>query len=341
MPACEIIVVSLAVVGSAAAQAPTWMVEDPPGFPASRYLLGRGEGSTLPAAQDAARAEIAKVFEVRVRQQMTAVESLVRAASQQAVGVHEALSVYQVTRSDTDVAVEGIEIVAQEQVGGRFYALGGLDRAAAARRLEGELQQIDSEMNRQADRAAQAASRVETYQGLRVLFGLAQRYALLEQLLALLRDGQGRSTQHTPEAVEGRLLAVLRALTVGVEVDVSGELAPINAAMTDAIHRTGLATAGQPAAADIVVRGRASLGDVSTDTFGFVHARCLMELEAEDQRRGVSIGTLRLEANEARNDQPSAVQACVRQLVRLLVEGDAGQQSLRDALNTWINPPLP
>ncbi|MDI7268738.1 MAG: hypothetical protein QME96_12160, partial [Myxococcota bacterium] len=199
---------------------------------------------------------------------------------------------------------------------------------------------LETEMNGEAQRAGEVESRVEGYQSLRLLFPIAQRYALLNQMLAVLRDGQGRPTPHTPEAVQGRLVVALRSLTVAVDVGTPPGFGTVSSAIAEAIHRVGVATAPRGDTADIVLSGQVSLMDVCTDTFGFVHARCVLEADARDRRRGASIGTLRLEAREGRNSEADAVSACARHLAGLVAQGNAGQEGLVGRIQAWLRPPV-
>jgi hypothetical protein len=116
---------------------PDWIDGSAAAYPKAQYLVGIGEGDHLDAARDRARAEIARIFEVRIedsvvdRSEMVAVMEAARRWS----SIVERMAVE--TRTTTEVALEGVEIAEtwEDPVTRRVYALAVLGKQRAQRRL--------------------------------------------------------------------------------------------------------------------------------------------------------------------------------------------------------------
>jgi len=138
---------SVAVAGPAGKERkPDWIEHDSAEWPREMYLVGVGSADDRAAAEDRARAEIARVFTTHVSSVLVAntAESTVRTDRNTAWS--DRTSVSDETRSTTDKVLEGVEIVQvwEDPELHRFYALAALDRQQAAGRLEERLESIES-----------------------------------------------------------------------------------------------------------------------------------------------------------------------------------------------------
>lgn len=141
-----ITVVLLLALGCAGAPArPQWVADTPQAYPASRYLLGRGQGDTAALARDRARADLAKNFRVRVSEESE--DRVTYTSASQGEGAPARLEA-QASRwiaARTDQVVEGARIAEawQDPESRAHHALAILDRLQAGTGLRQQAARLD------------------------------------------------------------------------------------------------------------------------------------------------------------------------------------------------------
>ncbi len=193
---CALTLVALvlsALAGCGAPRPPAWTLDPGSGYPAGAFLTGVGVAASRGAAEDQARSEIAKIFQVSIHSQVTSSESQV----QSRVGALAAAEYSQQARAEltatTDKALSGVRIAElwPDPRSGEFYALAVLDRLAAARPLRGELNDLDltiADQARQAEEAASPTRRLGYY--LAALRAMDRRRTVAGDLQVLEPSGQ-------------------------------------------------------------------------------------------------------------------------------------------------------
>jgi hypothetical protein len=116
---------------------PDWIDGSAAAYPRERYLIGVGEGESLDAARDRARAEIARIFDVHIEDAVVdrSEEVAVMEGARRRSSIVERIAVE--TRTSTRAELEGVEIAEtwQDSASQRVYALAVLDARRAHRRL--------------------------------------------------------------------------------------------------------------------------------------------------------------------------------------------------------------
>jgi hypothetical protein len=125
--ATTLTVVVLGLVSVAAAQKPEWLQGSSQKYPQQLYLVGVGSGKTLEAAQNQARASIARTFKIDINATTGVVSSEVMKQNKDGVTAES----QQKTVTDVEVGVrktmEGIEIAELYEDAGTTYAQRGGD----------------------------------------------------------------------------------------------------------------------------------------------------------------------------------------------------------------------
>lgn len=124
---------------------PDWINANSDKYPANAYLLGRGQSEHRALAQDRARADLSKVFQLRVTEES---EDVVKYESQTLAGEASGATSSSASRSittQTDQIVEGIRIAElwQNPANNQFHALAVLDRNQASHDLRQAIQNLD------------------------------------------------------------------------------------------------------------------------------------------------------------------------------------------------------
>lgn len=131
---------------------PDWIASEPAAYPVARYLSGRGQGETAGLARDRARTDLAKVFEVAVRE-----SSSERLQWQQGGSDGNGLqaSISRDIQLQSSQVIQGVQIAQTWRAtdGGDYHALAVLDRLRAGNRLRAEIADLDAETEQNIGRA--------------------------------------------------------------------------------------------------------------------------------------------------------------------------------------------
>ena len=133
----------LTACSTATTKQPEWINDNSLEYPATAYLLGRGQSDNRALAQDRARADLSKIFQLHITEQSEDVVTHVK-QDQQAGKTESSASRYITTQ--TDQIVEGIRIAElwQDPANAQYHALAVLDRNQAANDLRQAIQDQDA-----------------------------------------------------------------------------------------------------------------------------------------------------------------------------------------------------
>ena len=131
---------------------PDWVAGNPAKYSSNRYLIGRGEASSVGLARDRARADLAKNFAVQIHEQTTD-ELLWQQGGEGLQGLQTTIS--RNIQSQTDRLIEGVKIAEtwRAEEGGNYHALAILDRLQVGSRLRARINQLDQETAKNINRA--------------------------------------------------------------------------------------------------------------------------------------------------------------------------------------------
>ncbi len=138
-----LLIVSLLSACSTTSKQPEWINAGSTEYPATAYLLGRGQSDNRALAQDRARADLSKIFQLRITEQSEDLVTFV--AQDQLVGKTEGSASRYIT-TQTDQIIEGIRIAElwQDPNNAQFHALAVLERNRAANDLRQAIQSQDA-----------------------------------------------------------------------------------------------------------------------------------------------------------------------------------------------------
>ena len=219
---------------------PDWLAGEPASYPNSSYLAATGAASTAETAKDRALGNLAKIFELQVRESSTTTQDV---QTQKAGGVESVQSSARIASKvnvHTDKMINGARIAEQWQNPGDLthYALAVLDRAQAGNNIRTEINRLDRE-------TAFAVANVESRDDpLRKVADLqdaiamqAERNALQKSLKIIDLGGRGKPSGWSIAELTEQQEQVLRSLPIrGVVVtDSVGDLGKVlQGSMTNA-----------------------------------------------------------------------------------------------------------
>lgn len=217
-----IVVGVLLLCSCVGASSPAWISGQTASYPGQAYLTGVGSGRDRALAEDRARSEIAKVFQVDVRSREAIEEShwLVRGREGESSDYRQSAS-SDLTASSGRI-LQGVKIaeVWQHPDSKEFFALAILERMPVAASLRAALADLDSRISAQV-RLAEGQDA-----GLRQLSHYLHAYRLLRERLPLAGDlgvvaPDGRVPP--PPLSLGEVTARVDAIAAGIHVGVKLE----------------------------------------------------------------------------------------------------------------------
>jgi hypothetical protein len=221
MNAVRVFLVCALASGCAAmkTKTPDWVSDTSRAYPASQYLQGRGEADTVEQAQDRARADLAKIFEVTVSAEFEDVTTLRRGSNTGAGGQVEQQSQARV-QTRTEKIISGVRIAElwRDPKTKTHHALAVLSRAQAATSLREEIGKLDEATNRylaQARGASDAFVAIgATQQALAVQ---AERESLQKTLKVVDPTGRGAESKTGSARLRADLNELLKRVRLAVE----------------------------------------------------------------------------------------------------------------------------
>src|SRR5262245_6981265 len=154
-----VLLIFLAAGPACAARSPAWTKGSDPKFPESKYMVGVGIGPNIESARANARAEIARVFQARVQQTVTDVQS----ETSQSLGKRRGPAAGQQssttnTQVSTEALLEGVVIKETwfDKKAKNHYALAVLDKTAVQRSLTTRIVPLEEPISQRRAEAAQS-----------------------------------------------------------------------------------------------------------------------------------------------------------------------------------------
>ncbi len=218
------------------ADRPDWLQGEPSQYPNARYLTATGSAGDAERAKERALANLARIFELRIRESSTSVQEVQsrKQAGEETVSTTQRLQ--QQIQIDTYKIIQGARIAEQwlDRRDATHYALAVLNRRQAGNNLRSEIERLDVDTRHQLDKLA-GATPVEQVSRLSAALDLQQQRDALQQTLKIIdRSGQGLPAQWSRAELQDRLQQALQAMRIALAVkqDDIGELAElVSAAM--------------------------------------------------------------------------------------------------------------
>lgn len=297
---------------------PDWVGATSDKYKPSQYLVGRGQAATEEDAQNRARAEVAKIFEVSID---VASEDTQSFRSVSAGGNSESSDAASVTRTisaRTHQVVQGIHIaeIWQDPQTKTYYALAVLPRTSAAHGLREEIARLDD-----ATRRYLALARGETDvlrkigAAHRALDAQGERAQLQKSLRVVDLGGRGIESEWSVAALRADLDALLKRVRIAPTI-AAGAPPELATALSGGIAAAGFDVAPD-AQAPYAMEATLQLEDLGARD-GWHWQRGVLEIKLSERSSGRVHGSRRWEIKAAGADAASARQRAFDQIDTVL-----------------------
>jgi hypothetical protein len=313
----RIAVLSLIGLLNACATAPTtpdWVGGTSQKYPASNYLIGRGQGNSAEQARDQARADLAKVFEVKLAATSEDVQTFKGGTGE--TGEYRTQTARTVT-ARTEQIVRGINIAEQWQdpASASHHALAVLARLPAAAGLRQEINDLDAATRRYVERARtseQLAAKIQAASN--AVEAQQARDGLQRPLRVVDPTGRGVEAEFNLSSLRADLTALLKRLRLNARTP--GEApAGFEKSVQGATAAAGFdVTSATP---DYVLEGALLLNDIGLID-GFYWQRGTLELTLKDAGSGTVQGSQRWPLKASARDRATAQSRAVDEANKIL-----------------------
>jgi hypothetical protein len=174
---------------------PGWVNAEPANYPNASYVYATGSASKAELAKDRALGNLAKIFELQIRESSTATEDIQTHKSEGVESVQSTARIASKVNVHTDKMINGARIAEQWQNPDDLthYALAVLDRAQAGNNIRSEINRLDRETAftiANADSRQQALQKVADLQD--AIMMQSERNSLQKTLKIIDLTGTGK-----------------------------------------------------------------------------------------------------------------------------------------------------
>jgi hypothetical protein len=337
MKSCSVILaVILALLGGCATKPtqPDWINGDSATYSSSQYLIGRGQSSTREDAEDRARADLAKIFQVAVSVDSEDIQKFKSSPAGNGDGQYENQATRRVS-TRTDQIISGIQIAElwQNPASNNFYVLATLPRLQAAASLRQQISQLDDATGNYIEQSRSNSDLfLKIAAASHALGSQQERDGLQKSLQVVDITGRGVESQWNSAKLKADLDALLKRVRIASQIsaDSPPKLAEI---VSGALAQAGfmIETGLNP---DFKLQARLELTDLGV-VEGWYWQRGTLEITLSEVASGRVRGTQRWVIKSSALDKESAIEralnrvdAVLKKELRTVIVNIATQENL-------------
>lgn len=259
-------------------------------YPAARYISGQGQGPTAGVARDRARADLAKVFEVAVRESSS--DRLQWERDGNSAGLQA--SIRRDISLQTSQVIAGMEIAGswRDPEKGDYFALAVLDRQQAAARLRTEIAGFDAETARNIERARGETNLPEKVSAAyNALQAQLQRLHPQKMLRIVEPATAGTGARYDLAGLKSDFESLLDRWRIGVAVG-RDDLGGLQGTLAGALANAGVRYVEAPTLGDYLLKAELDSEEFTSDD-GWYWVRGTLNLSLVEVSSGAVVGSHR------------------------------------------------
>jgi hypothetical protein len=285
---------------------PDWVRNPKTVYPESHYLVAVGEGDTRRAAENAADANLARIFEARIESDERMVDRISE-STDDFVRTTDLTTDINILSSQTLINIQHAEAWRDDQ--GRYHAVAYLDRKDTAPIYRNMMEELTEEVLERLGHADTQERLLGKYANYRAALHTARANALLLQQLKVIHAPSASAAAPPYSINEIQRLTVESAKRVRVTIQIEGDHeGRMTACIQELITRYGFVVGAPPV---IHIKGQASVTDTGQRTDGLSFYRYNLSVQITDTSGNVlaAINELGREAVTSPNE---ALSRCYR-----------------------------
>ncbi|MBE9568944.1 MAG: LPP20 family lipoprotein [Proteobacteria bacterium] len=221
--------------------APQWVNSEPEMYPNFKYLSATGSASKAEQAKARALSNLAKIFEVQIREVSTTSQDVQTTKLDGEETVQSSARIASTVNLKTDKMVQGARIAEQWQSSTdlTYYALAVLDRTQAGNNLRGEMNRLDEETQYALNQQEKRDDPLLKIADLHRANALQQDRQVLQKTLKIIDvRGKGAPASWNLAELNEKLSQQLRALPMRTEVKLD-DVGGLSSVLQGAASRSG------------------------------------------------------------------------------------------------------
>ena len=286
---------------------PDWIVGDSAKYQSTQYLIGRGQASTIADAEDRARADLAKIFQVAVAVDSEDVQSFKsNPAIAGGTGRYAGESSRRIT-TRTDQIISGIQIaeIWQDPVSKTQYVLAILPRMQAAASLRQQINQLDDSTQASIDQSESSSDLfIKIAAASKAVESQLERAGLQKALQVVDLTGRGVEPKFSGGRLNADMDDLLKRVRIAPRV-LDGSAPGLNEIVAGALSQAGfmIDTGDKP---DFLLTAGLKLADMGLKE-GWYWQRGDLEITLSEAVSGRVRGTQRWFVKGAAPDKETAI----------------------------------
>lgn len=226
---------------------PDWVLGEPDMYPNFKYLTATGSASDAEQAKARALSNVAKIFEVQIREVSTTQSDVQSSTSEGVESVQKNQRIASTVNLKTDKMVQGVRIAEQWQNSDdlTYYALAVLDRAQAGNNIRSEMNRLDEETTFILSQQGQRTDALLKISDLHRANALQQDRQSLQKALKIIDvQGKGIPARWNLADLKEQLQQSLRSLPLDTVVNVD-DIGGLSNILQGAATKAGFNVSGE------------------------------------------------------------------------------------------------
>lgn len=304
--------------------APEWVHGEPDMYPNFKYLSATGSAAKAEQAKARALSNLAKIFEVQIREVSTTSQDTQSLKKDGVETVQSSARIASTVNLKTDKMVQGARIAEQWQSSAdlTYHALAVLDRAQAGNNIRGEMRRLDEETQYALDQQVKRSDVLLKISDLHKANSLQQDRQTLQKTLKIIDvKGKGASARWNLAELSEQLQQALRSLPMITVVKVD-DIGGLNTILQGAAAKAGFSVTDNTASSGYQLAASLEAQQpIIKDDWHWLRATLKIELIAQDGITviGYQSWPLKVSASNDSQLQPRMLKAVDKKLKQELL----------------------
>ena len=317
---------------------PDWVFNPQTAYPADRYLVGMGEGSSRDQAEKRAYGAVARIFSANVQAKSLDQESYSLKETNEQSSTKRTLHIDHLTQVTTTKLLENVKVLESwyRQLDQQFFVLAGLDRHQTEKLLVERLNDLDLTIESLVTQGRTHPQKIHRIQGYKEALGLLQQRQEMNTDMRVIRaSGEGIPPPYTSQQLQTEFMDFVANHLV-ISVVMKGENhEELERAIEEGLKREGLLASAREGhslmpetQADISISGTGRLWVVDLPDPLFRYVRWCGDVQIHETESGRLVGVIsrsgregHITENEARIRAGKVMQEVIaKEVARLLTQ---------------------
>jgi len=281
---------------------PDWVLTPHTAYPADRYLVGMGEGSSRDQAEKRAYAAVARIFSAHVQARSLDQESYSLKETNAQSSTQRTLHIDHLTQVTTTKLLENVKVLEAwyRTPDQQFFVLAGLDRHQTEKMLLDRLNDLDLTIEGFVTQGRTHPQKIHRIQGYKQALALLQQRIVMNTDLRVIRaSGEGIFPPHTRQHLQSEFMDFVAGHLV-IAVVMEGENhEELERAIWEGLKREGLLASAREHAslipetqADVLISGTGRLWIVDLPDPLFRYVRWCGDVQIREAESGRLVGVI-------------------------------------------------